>query len=558
MNQLSSLEPERVFYYFEEISKIPHGSGNTKKISDYLVSFAKERRLKYRQDKIGNVIIWKDGIGKPVIIQGHMDMVCEMEADCLKDMTKDGLEIYIDENVIRAKGTTLGGDDGIAVAIALALLDSDDNKLPSLEVILTVDEEIGMLGAGFLDVTGVMGKTMLNIDSEAEGVFTVSCAGGCSAHCSIPVVRDAITDDSCGGYYELSISGLIGGHSGIEIHKNRANAIQILGRILQRIRDDIGIRLVDLEGGAKDNAIATSARAIFAIDKYSRNNCSGICELCRTQGEGEEAKLMLQSFKSGFLDGNESEELRKVGLDMSKTEVELLEKLLDTIRDDIRKEFYITDPDISITCVPVKKEKLSFSRERNAISLDTMSVECTNRIIDMLTIIPNGIQRMSPDVEGLVQTSLNKGILTNKREVLPGDMIAEDTVLLTLCMRSSLASEKDILMRQARDIMSLLGGSIEFEGVYPGWKYEVDSPLRDLMIKVFTDQYGYEPKIEAIHAGVECGYFADKIPGLDCVSFGPNLREIHTFRESMEIESVNRTYKLILETLHRLAVAPKL
>lgn len=513
MSQLAGLEPQKVFYFFEEITKIPHGSGNTKLISDYLVEFAKERGLKYRQDTAGNIIIWKDGKGKAVIIQGHMDMVCELEPGSVKDMSKEGLDIYIDGDVIRAKGTTLGGDDGIAVAIALALLDSNDDKLPPLEVIITVDEEIGMLGAAVLDVTGVMGRTMLNIDSEDEGVFTVSCAGGCSAHCTIPVVREAMPEENVGGYFEITIGELLGGHSGIEIHKNRANAIQLLGRILQRIRDDLNIRLIDISGGAKDNAIAVSSKAVFAIDK---NHNSG-------------------SYKS-------------------KSSAEILYEIKEVIEKEIANEYATTDAGIKISCTPVDAKALNFVSEGSEfIKLETMSLKCTNRVIDMLTIVPNGIQRMSSDVDGLVQTSLNKGILKNVRGVLPGNVIGEDKVLLTLCMRSSVSSEKYVLMRQVRDIMKVLGGSIEFEGIYPGWKYEVDSPLRDLMTEVFIDQYGYEPKIEAIHAGVECGYFADKIPGLDCVSFGPNLKEIHTFRESMEIESVKRTYDLVLETLHRLS-----
>ncbi len=492
MSEITNLEPGRVFYYFDEICKIPHGSRHTDAISDYLVGFAKEHNLKYRQDKLGNVIVWKDGKGdKPVIIQGHMDMVCEKAPDCEKDMDKEGLDVYIDGDVIRAKGTTLGGDDGIAVASALALLESDDEKLPPLEVIITVDEEIGMLGAAGLDCSDVKGRVMLNMDSEDEGIFTVSCAGGVVADCSINIIREETAAD----YYEITISKLVGGHSGIEIHKNRANAIRLLGRMLQRLSDDIGIRLVDVTGGAKDNAIAVSSKAVIAVNDTSL---------------GE------------------------------------IEEVISLLRKDFATEYATSDPDIEIIVQAI--EHVPFC-EGSDKKLSPMTMESTDKVIYMLACMPNGIIRMSPDVDGLVQTSLNMGILSCKRDLLS----REDSVVLAYCLRSSVASEKDMMMRRLRDMMHVIGGSVVFEGDYPGWQYAVESPLRDLMCEIYTEKFGSKPEVVAIHAGVECGYFADKLPGLDCVSYGPNLSEIHTFRESMEIESVRRTYELTLETLYRLA-----
>ena len=480
-----TMKPAEVFRFFKEIAAIPHGSRNTAAISDYLADFAKARGLKYRQDELGNVIIFKDGKGDtPVILQGHMDMVCEKEPGCDKDMATEGLDLYIDGEELRAKGTTLGGDDGVAVAMALAILDSNDESLPPIEAVFTVDEEIGMLGAAAIDVSDISGRTMINIDSEEEGIFTVSCAGGVVAKASVPVSRDDDNDTKAPGrIYSVKICGLTGGHSGIEIHKNRANAIVLLGRVLQRLRDDTGIRIMDIRGGSKDNAIPVEAEALIATD-----------------GSGGSIDI-----------------------------------IIDKVRKDIKAEYATTDKDIDILCQSINNPEGC---------LKPMTAAATGKVIYMLTCLPNGIQRMSPDVEGLVQTSLNMGILDGTK----------DSVMLTFCVRSSIASEKDMLMRRLRDAMYAVDGHVEYEGDYPGWQYRVDSPLRDIMREVYKEQYGEEPQIEAVHAGVECGFFADKLPGLDCVSIGPKLSEIHTYRESMNIPSVERTYRLVLETLRRLAV----
>lgn len=478
---MDNLEPKEVFEYFKEIAAIPHGSRNTKAISDYLTRFAKANDLKYRQDELGNVIIWKDGVGdKVVIIQGHMDMVCEKEPGCNKDLSVEGLDLYTDGDRLKAKGTTLGGDDGIAVAMTLSILESNDRDLPPIEAVFTVDEEIGMLGAAAIDVSDLKGRTMINIDSEQEGVFTVSCAGGVVAKAGIKVTY--ADTESNERLFKISVEGLIGGHSGIEIHKNRANAIVLLGRVLQKAYDEADIKIVDIYGGAKDNAIPVSAYAVVAVNT-------------------------------------------------EKTEA--LKKAVAGIFSDISSEYATTDSNITIAVKETAKE----GKEK------TLTEESTDKVIYMLTCLPNGIQRMSPDVDGLVQTSLNMGILTQDK----------DGITLTFCVRSSVASEKDMLKRRLSQMMSAIGGGIEFEGDYPGWQYKVDSKLRDLMREVYITIYNEEPKIEAVHAGVECGFFADKLPGLDCVSIGPDLFEIHTCRESMDIPSVGRTYSLVTKTLKRIA-----
>ncbi len=483
---IKGLSPANVFHFFAKIADIPHGSRNTAAISDYIAGFASERGLKYRQDKMGNVIIWKDGKGDtPVILQGHMDMVCEKEPGCDKDMDKEGLELVTDGKSLYAKGTTLGGDDGIAVAMMLAILERDDDELPPIEAIFTVDEEIGMLGAAGIDLSDIKGRTMINIDSEEEGIFTVSCAGGVVAVASVNAESEKISGDYVA--YEISVQGLTGGHSGIEIHKNRANAIVLLGRLIQILNDETDLKICDIKGGAKDNAIAVSASASVVIKAIDQDRVRDAYErFCR----------------------------------------------------DAEIEYSMTDPDMNISLRRIDNLPNGTS---------AMTRHSTDDIIYMLTCLPNGIQRMSPLVEDLVRTSLNMGILR-----CTGKDTDEERVELTFCVRSSVASEKDMLKRRLTQAMKAIGGRVEFEGEYPGWMYLKDSPLREIMKEVYVSQYGEEPLIEAVHAGVECGFFASKLKGLDCVSIGPNLSEIHTYRESMEVSSVERTYELVLKTLHRI------
>ena len=476
---LEHLQPERVFYYFEKMCGIPHGSGNTKQISDFCVDFAKEHGLEYYQDADNNVIIIKEATAgyenaKPVILQGHMDMVCEKTADCPKDMATEGLDVYVDGDEVRAKDTTLGGDNGIAVAMALAILESKEIEHPRVEAVFTVDEEIGLLGAGSIDVSPLKGKTMINIDSEDEGIFTVSCAGGNTSDCRLPIH----ISDYEGMVYTLEITGCKGGHSGVEIDKGRANPNVLMGRLLQEIQRGASLQIVSVDGGLKDNAIPVQSKAVI------------VCE----------------------------QEL------VVKASVEQMQKVF-------ANEYATADPDITI----------ALTREESAKVKVTDPVS-TDRMICMLTCMPNGIQSMSMDISGLVQTSLNIGIVETH----------EDYFRMSFCVRSSVDSEREMLNRRIESLMTQLGGIMSIEGDYKGWEYKKDSSLRELMIEVFKDQYGKEPKVEAIHAGLECGMFAGKIPGLDCVSIGPDLNQIHTVRESMNIPSVQRVYAFVLEVLKRM------
>lgn len=503
MGVLSNIEPYGVFRFFEEICEIPHGSSDTKRISDYLVKFAADRYLRYIQDDSNNVIIFKDGTAgyensAPVMLQGHMDMVCEKDADCDIDFENDGLRLVLEDGVISADGTTLGGDDGIAVAFALAILDADDIPHPPLECVFTVDEEIGMLGAAAIDCSPLRSRTMLNLDSEDEGYLLVSCAGGACATCHIPVEYEDVENNL--SVVRIAVEGLTGGHSGVEIIKQRANADKQLARLLYNIGRDVPYRLISIQGGLKDNAIPNKAEAYVGIVAVDVDN---------------------------FIKSAEK-----------------YEKIL-------RHEFENTDSGLSVKVeadlpYSLDSKKSACDIQNGMFNSDVinraMTEKSSNIVIRSLMMMPNGIQKMSNDIEGLVQTSLNLGILQT----------SDDEVTASFSVRSSVQSEKENLIDQLRCVSVSADGSLDVQGDYPAWEYRHDSPLRDIMVDVFEEQYGRKPVIQALHAGVECGLFAGKLPGLDCVSFGPDMKNIHTSRESMDVASVQRTWKYTLGILRRL------
>ena len=466
---LQQLIKDRVFYHFSCLAKIPHGSRNTKQISDYCASWAAKHKYECHQDEFNNLIIIKEASAgrendEPIILQGHLDMVCEKAEGIDKDMSVEGLDLFIDGDSLKAKGTTLGGDDGIAIAMIMALFEDESLSHPRLEAVFTVDEEIGMLGAAAIDVSPLKGHTMLNIDSEAEGIFTVSCAGGVVATAQIPF----LVETNPANTYSLDLYGLIGGHSGIEIHKGRANSNKMMAQILKKLSETIPIRLVSISGGLKDNAIPVATEAVFVCEK-----------------------------------------------DLDETA-----KMIKDIADPITQKYTDTDPDIKLDVNLAKSET-------------SLSLTDSKKIIDLLFSLPEGVQKMSEDIEGLVQTSLNMGILSTK----------EDFIEMSYCVRSSVDEEKKQLIEKLKESCEAAGGKLLLSGDYPGWKYKKDSPLREKMTRIYKDQYETEPVIEAVHAGVECGLFAGKIADLDCVSYGPDLKEIHTYRESMSISSVKRVYE---------------
>ncbi len=473
---LAGLEPERVLYYFEKLCSVPHGSGNTRYATQICRDFAKEYSLEYREDELGNCVIKKSATSgyenaPAVILQGHLDMVCEKIPDCLIDMDNEGLVLKVDGDEIYAEGTTLGGDDGIAVAMMLAVLEDTTLQHPAIEAVFTVDEEIGMIGATHIDVSDLKGKYLINLDSEDEGVFTVSCAGGVVATCTLPVERKKFD----GEVYFVEITGLKGGHSGAEIDKGRANADILLGRLLYEISQKYDMRISSVDGGLKNNAIVSSA------------TCEIVCV------------------------GNP-------------------EDVIKYMEDVFNDEYAVCENHISVSCRKCSHKYVP------------MTLDSTKKIITALMCYPNSIQSMSFEIENLVKTSLNLGILKT----------TEESVSAEFCVRSSVFTEKQMVVNRLILLTETLGGTCVTEGDYPPWEYLRESKLREIMVEVFEEMYNKKAIIEAIHAGLECGILAGKIPGLECVSIGPDIKDIHTPNERMSLSSVKRVWEYLIEVLKRM------
>lgn len=478
MSVLQELEPKRVFHYFEAISSIPHGSYDTKRISDYCVEFAKAHDLEVRQDEVNNVIIIKEAspgyeTAETIMIQGHLDMVCEKTAESSHDFKKDGLRLFIDGDYIRAQDTTLGGDDGIAVAYALAILEDQSLAHPRLEVVLTSEEEVGMDGAKGLNTEGLKAVRLINLDSEEEGILLTSCAGGFRGNCEFAVKWE----DAKGDVLKIQVEGLLGGHSGIEIDKGRGNSNKLMGRFLEELSKKTDYRIAELFGGRKDNVIPNETMAVLVAEP---ENSTVIKEFCE--------------WFTGIL----------------------------------RKEYAASDGQVKVSCEAAGngKQKVLTSKDQE-------------RILFFLYQVPNGVVNMSYEIEGLVKTSLNLGVL----------QLSEEKLRAGFSVRSSLQTEKEALSHQLASYMEYLGGTYETNGDYPAWEYKEDSPLRDIMIKVYREQYQEDPKVEAVHAGLECGIILDKMPELDCVSLGPDIFDVHSVYERMSISSVKRVWDYLLGVL---------
>ena len=481
MRILENLEPQNVFYYFEEICKIPHGSGNTGQISDYLKAFADEHGLYCRQDELNNIIMIKEASKgyedhEPVLLQGHMDMVAVKDADCTIDMTKDGLQLEILGDRLTAKGTSLGGDDGIAVAFGLALLAEDQYRHPRIELILTVDEEVGMEGATGLTVDDLTAKRMINLDQEEEEIFITGCAGGAR----IDIRKKTETEQVKGMLCKLKISGLQGGHSGQEIDKERGNAICLMGRLLAALQEKTPVYLKEVSGGTADNAIPNEVCAEIVVTEWTEDIAAFM----------EEKFCGLKAEFAGKEDGLKCE--LQVGAEDALIEV----------------------------CNRKDSEQW----------------------IHLLNVIPHGVIANSVKMKGLVETSLNPGIL----------IVSTAEGMVSTSVRSSNAAAKEALINQLKSLAALCDATVGIRGDYPGWDYDPDSPLREKMVSIYEEMYGVKPQIEAIHAGLECGIFQSKILGLDCVSIGPDMQDIHTTRETLSIPSVQRVWKFLLKVLESL------
>lgn len=481
MAVLSGMKPEPVFQYFEKLCAVPHGSGNTKQVSDLCAGFARELGLKYRQDASNNLIIWKDGSAgyehaEPVILQGHLDMVCAKTEDCTKDMAKEGLDLETDGNEVWAKNTSLGADNGIAVAMILAVLADPALPHPPIEAVFTTDEEIGMCGAFDLDCSDLKGKKLINIDSEEEGIFTVSCAGGVRTDCFLPGRKQPFQNGEAA--YTIELGGLQGGHSGADIDKGRGSANQLMGRVLYSLMEQIPeLRLADIQGGVFDNVIASHNKAAVVIP--------------------QEKTASLEVFIGEF----------------------------DGI---LKNEYAGCDDGIVLSCHPAELTA-------------ALDAETTSAVLHLLLALPQGVQAMNVDFPGLVQTSLNLGIIR----------LEEDGLHFTLSIRSCIASQKQMLVQRLKALVEYAGGTVQERNAYPGWQYAKDSPLKDTVLAAYRDICGKEGIISATHGGLECGLFIEKIPGLDAISLGPEMHDVHSVRERLNIPSTARVYELLCEILKR-------
>ena len=477
---LEQLDYKGIFRYFSEISEIPRGSGNEQAVSNYLVSFAKEHNLEYTQDEAYNVIMIKEATPgyeeePAIILQGHMDMVCEKVKDCTHDFLTDGIKLLVKGDYHHADGTTLGGDNGVAVAYILAMLSDESLEHPRLEAIITTDEEMGLNGAKALDLSHLKGKYLINLDSEEEDCVLTSCAGGMRCNCTLPIQRV----EAKGKRIKLSLGGMQGGHSGTDIIKERANAPKLLGRLLFELRESNDFSLIHMQGGFKDNVIPREA----------------------------EAELLIEGDKEEFL------------------------KLRDSIAklmSGYQQEFSASEPGL--------KYEVEELEEGTFQVLHAVSFE---KMLFMLVNMPNGVQVMSSHIPGLVESSLNLGIFITE----------EDHVLFTDAIRSSLYSYKHYMSNQLNYMISFLGGEFSEYAEYPGWEYKPDSLLREHFKRLYKESTGKEMRVEAIHAGLECGIISEKLPGIDAISIGPDMFHVHTVEEKLNIPSTIRVYQLLEKTV---------
>ncbi len=458
---------EKVFEFFREIAKIPHGSFNETAIGDYLLKFAEDRNLEASRDAGGNVYIKKAATRdreEPIILQGHMDMVCVKEDGVEFDFEKDALNLYEEDGFLKARGTTLGADNGIAVAMILAILDDDSIMHTGIEAIITTREEVGLLGAAAVEGDRVSAKTLINIDSEEENIFTVSCCGGVRQMIELPITKKANPYDKT---FKIVVSGLKGGHSGMEIGNQRANAIKLMGRVLNGLND---YALVKVDGGEAMNAIAKYVEAEVATN--------------------EDITSVIADFDAMF-----------------------------------KKEYQVTDAGTTVSVEAIENAK------------EVLNEGCT--LANVIMALPHGVQKYNDSIDGLVQTSTNVGVIKTE----------DDQIIITDSHRSSIESEKHALVHSLEAIAALAGGTSKTHGDYVGWEYAENSRIRDHFIDVHKKQYGKEPEIMAIHAGLECGILQQQIGTLDMISIGPEMFDVHTPKERLNIASTERTYELLLTAL---------
>lgn len=478
---LNGLQPEALFRNFESLARIPRESGNEKEVSDFLVDFAKKNGLEVIQDKSMNVIMKKPATkgyekSKSIILQGHMDMVCIADEDYEIDFKKDPIPLVVDGDYIRTEGTTLGADNGIAVAMIMAIMESKDLLHPALTGLITVEEETGMGGVLALDPKDLSGDILINLDSEEEGIFLASCAGGVNNIVKLPIQWENAKKENV--FHEISIKGLLGGHSGAEIDKKRASSLKLMGRLLKELEDMVGIDIASISGGEKMNAIPKTAKAVISFD---------------------------------------SEKVKEV------------QSIIMKYEDYFKNEFKTTDPGIKVSLTKTKEVDKVFADKTKS------------GLISILMLTPFSVQSMSADVEGLVVSSNNIGVLS----------MDNDTLVFSNAVRSSIRSLKEELNARIEEICKLTGASMELVSDYPEWEFKVESPIRDLMVKTYKEMFKTDAKVSAIHAGLECGFLKEKTGDIDMISMGPEMHDVHTPSEKLSISSSRRLYEFLCELLKR-------
>ena len=471
---IKNYEPKAVFEIFEDICAIPHGSGNEKGVADYIEAYANKRGLFVLRDEVGNVFVRKNATEgyeetPAILLQGHMDMVCEKNSDSNHDFLKDPLRLSVVDGQLWADGTTLGADNGIAVAMMLALLDT--NEHPTLECLFTVEEETGLAGAQGFDCSVVTARKMINLDSEEDHQITAGCAGGKRTEFTFAYNGKAANEGDL--FLEISVTGLSGGHSGAEIHCGKTNAIVLMGRLLSAAYSAEKFNLVKIVGGGKDNAIA---RECFATLRFE--NADALAKAKKV--------IIGESLK-------------------------------------VRKEINKDDKELSVGL-------------GNAAASDSyIDDETTAKLIGFLTVLRTGVLKMSNQIQGLVEYSRNLGIAATE----------EGIVRFTLSTRSSIEAQLDSSIRELDALAALVGADCRHYARYPGWEFEPASLLREQYIEKYKFLFGKEPTVGVIHAGLECGILSSKMPGMDIISIGPNMYDIHSPNEHLDLASTQIVWEAI-------------
>ena len=478
MKKLVGIKPERVFYHFEEISKIPRESYNEKAISDYLVEFGKKLNLETYQDKYYNVILRRKATpgyenAPGIVIQGHMDMVCEKESDSNHDFKKDPIDLIVDGNRLRANKTTLGGDNGIAIAMGMAILEDESIKCGTIELLATTSEEIDLNGALSLEPNVLKGKMLINIDSEDEGVVTVGSAGGVEIDILLPIEKETVSNVNL---YTLSLEKLQGGHSGVEINQKRGNANKILVEVLHNLKALTDYNLIEVLGGSKDNAIPRSGKVVLASSKDIKD-------------------------------------------------------IIAKVANEVKEKYSSFEKEMSFTL------EATIAKEIVALSNKTL-----DSYIKTIEEIPTGVNTWMKEYPEIVESSDNLAIVKT----------LDENINIIVSLRSSDPEVLNELKEKIASILKENNASFEFSAGYPEWKFRAESKLREKALEVYKKLYNKDMKVEVIHAGLECGAISQNYPDIDFISVGPNLRDVHTPSEYLEIDSTERVYNYVVELINSL------